>query len=49
MFVVKISGNDSSCHTNECDALDQKARLIANGTAEDQITLVEQDSFNPPR
>lgn len=49
MWIIKISGIDSSCHTQECDALDQKVRFIENGVDEASIEIVEQDEFNPPQ
>lgn len=49
MFVIKIAAVESSCHTQECDAIDQKARFIANGVLESDIQIVEQDTYNPPQ
>jgi len=49
MFVIKINDVDSSAHTLSGDADAQKARFIANGIAEEDIEIVEQDSFNPPQ
>lgn len=48
MWIVKISGVESSGHTQQIDADAQKARLITNGTPEGNITIVEQETFNPP-
>lgn len=48
MWVIKINDIESSCHTQEGDANDHKARLIANGIAEEDIEIIEQESFNPP-
>lgn len=48
MFVVKINGVDRSCHTLSSDADAQKARFIANGVAEEDTEIAEQESFNPP-
>jgi hypothetical protein len=49
MFVIKINSIDSSCHSQECDALAQKARFIESGIAEIDIAIVEQEEFNPPQ
>jgi hypothetical protein len=49
MFVIKINSIDSSCHTQECDALVQKDRFIASGVLEASIEIVESDVFNPPQ
>lgn len=48
MFVVKIESVDRSCHTLSTDAEAQKARFIASGIAEEDIEIVEQETFNPP-
>ena len=47
MFIIQISDIDSSCHTQECDALVQKQRLIDAGIAEETLSLVEKATFNP--
>jgi hypothetical protein len=49
MFILKISNIDSSCHTQECDALAQKEIFKALGVDEATIQIVEQDEFNPPQ
>jgi hypothetical protein len=49
MWVIKINDVDSSCHTQECDANDQKVRFLVSGVAEADIQIVEQDTFNPPQ
>jgi len=49
MFIVQINEIDSSCHTQECDALDQKQRFINSGTLEEDIAIVEKDTFEPPQ
>jgi len=49
MWIIKITTIESSCHTQECDALVQKERFIANGVLESDIQIVEQESFNPPQ
>jgi hypothetical protein len=48
MFVVIISGNDRSKHTQESDALVQKQRFIDSGVSESDISIVEKDTFEPP-
>jgi hypothetical protein len=48
MFVIKISNVESSCHTQECDALEQKARFIESGVLEENIEIVDQSVFTPP-
>jgi hypothetical protein len=45
MFIVQISGVDSSCHTQELDAEAQQARFLATGAID--VVIVEKDSFNP--
>jgi hypothetical protein len=49
MHVVKISGVDYSCHTLEMDAEAQKQRLLNSGVSSGSITIVEQESYNPPQ
>jgi hypothetical protein len=49
MFIVKINSNDSSCHTQEGDALVQKQRFIDSGVSESDISIVEKDTFEPPQ
>jgi len=49
MFIVQINEIDSSCHTQECDALTQKDRFIASGVSEENIVVVEKDTFEPPQ
>ena len=49
MFVVTINSIDRSCHTQECDALAQKQRFIASGELEENIAIVEKDTYAPPQ
>lgn len=49
MWIVKINSVDSSCHTQECDALTQKDMFITSGVLEASIEIVEQATFNPPQ
>jgi hypothetical protein len=49
MWVIKINSIDSSCHTQECDALTQKSIFISSGVLEANIEIVEQNEFNPPQ
>lgn len=46
MFVIKINGVDSSCHTLQVDAEAQQQRFIDGGAT--NIEIVETDTFNPP-
>ena len=48
MFIIQISGVDSSCHTQEVDALAQKQRFLDDGVAEVDIAIKEKDTFEPP-
>jgi hypothetical protein len=45
MFIVRINEVDSSCHTQECDALVQKQRFIDSGISVENIEIVEKDTF----
>lgn len=45
MFIVQISAVDSSCHTQECDAIVQKQRFINSGISAEYIEIVEKDTF----
>lgn len=47
MWVLVISGTDSSCHTQEGDANAQKALFISKGVNESNIVIVEKETFNP--
>jgi hypothetical protein len=49
MFVIIINEIDSSCHTQECDALVQKQRFIDSGVLEEDIAIIEKDTFEPPQ
>lgn len=49
MFVTKINGVDLSCHTQQGDAELQKARFIAQGISESDLTIVEQETYDPPQ
>jgi len=49
MFIIQISEIDSSCHTQECDALVQKQRFIDSGISVEDIAITEKDTFNPPQ
>jgi len=49
MFIIQINEVDSSCHTQECDALVQKQRFIASGELEENIAIVEKDTYAPPQ
>lgn len=48
MWIVKINGSDTSCHTQEADANTQKTLFIARGVNEADITIVEKENFEPP-
>jgi hypothetical protein len=48
MWVVKIDEIDASCHTSENDALVQKQRFIDDNVSESDLSIVEQDTYNPP-
>lgn len=47
MFIVQINDQDTSSHTQECDAIAQKQRLIEAGITEDSISLMEKNTFSP--
>jgi hypothetical protein len=49
MWVIKINNIDTSCHTQECDAITQKVLFINNGILEEAISIVESSEFNPPQ
>jgi hypothetical protein len=49
MFIIQINEVDSSCHTQECDALVQKQRFIDSGISEEIIEIVEKNTFEPPQ
>jgi len=49
MFIIQINEIDSSCHTQECDALVQKQRYLDSGISEEDIEIVEKDTFAPPQ
>lgn len=49
MFVIQINETDSSGHTQECDALVQKQRFIDFGVSENDIAIVDKDTFEPPQ
>lgn len=48
MWIIKINGIDSSSHTQFNDALLQKERFITNGILENNIQIIEQETFSPP-
>jgi hypothetical protein len=49
MYVGKISSGESSCHTQEIDAITQKQLFITSGILEEDITIVEKELFEPPQ
>ncbi len=52
MFVLqqKIAGVwvDYSCHSLSVDADWQKAQLVSSGITEENIQVVEKDTYSPP-
>lgn len=44
MWILKISGVETSSHSLEVDALAQKARFIADGVTEESITITAPQS-----
>ena len=49
MFIIVINTVDSSCHTQEADALVQKQRFIESEIDAETILIVEKDTFEPPQ
>jgi len=49
MFVITINGIDRSRHTQQFDADAQKQRFIDSGISENDISIVEKDTFEPPQ
>lgn len=49
MFIVQINEEDKSCHTQECDAITQKQMFMDSGISEEDIEIVEKDTFEPPQ
>jgi len=47
MFIVQINNVDCSCHTQSIDAETQKQRYLDSGIAEENILIIEKDTFEP--